>query len=377
MCDTKFLDAPAVIFDNGSGSCKAGFSGEGLPRVVMKSIVGRPKAIPTMVGAGQKDFYIGEEAQSLRGVLSLKYPVRRGVITNWDDMEKIWKHVYSCELHVKSCERPVLLTEVPLNPLKNREKMAEVMFEVFGVPAMYVALQATLALYTSGRTTGIVVDSGDGVTHTVPLYEGYCVQDAISRLNVAGRDITKYLMRLLLESGYSFLSTAEREIVSDIKETHCYVALDPKKEMERDIKEICKTYTLPDGNNIEVGSQLFRAPEVLFAPALIGVEAPGIHKLITNSILKCPIDIRSSLYNSVLLCGGSSMFPGLEQRLFHEMELLAPSTMEINIVAPPERKLCVWIGGSILSNLSAFNSSWVTLKDYTEFGPGIIHKKCL
>ncbi|KAM8927511.1 actin-5-like [Pelodytes ibericus] len=373
MFDSKLLEVPAVIFDNGSGLCKAGYSGDSLPRVVITSIIGRSRAPPTMVGAGQKDFYVGEEAQSMRGVLSLIYPVEHGIITCWEDMEKIWRHVYDCELQIKSSEKPVLLSEAPLNPLHNREKMTELMFESFKVPAMYVALQATLALYASARTTGIVMDSGDGVTHTVPIYEGYCVPHAVSRLDVAGRDITEYLMRLLLESGHTFLSTAEREIVRDIKEKHCYVTLNLMDETQ---KESVIHYRLPDGKVIEIGNQQYRAPEALFSPAHIGLEAPGVHTLLYNSIVKCPIDIRMDLYGNVLLSGGSSVFPGLDERILHEMQLQVPTGVCVKIIAPPERKFCVWIGGSILTCLPAFKPMWITSCDYLEGGPGIVHRKC-
>ncbi|XP_067422833.1 actin-1-like isoform X5 [Emydura macquarii macquarii] len=343
MFDPKILDIPAVIFDNGSGLCKAGIAGDSAPRSVITAIVGRSKAKATMLGAGQKEYYVGEEAQSKRGVLSLNYPIDHGIVTSWDDMERIWRHI---------------------------------MFEGFKVPAMYVAVQATLALYASARTTGIVMDSGDGVTHTVPIYEGYCLPHAVSRLDIAGRDITEYFMRLLLESGHSFVSTAEREIVKDIKEKLCYVALDPIQEMKAKPEEILKEYKLPDGNLIKIGNQLFRAPETLFMPANIGIEAPGVHKMIFNSIMKCDIDVRRNLYGNVLLSGGSTLFPGLDERILKEMQLQVPIGMSVRIIAPPERKYCVWIGASILTCLTSFKQMWVTVSDYKDFGAAVVHRKC-
>ncbi|EZG55407.1 actin [Gregarina niphandrodes] len=370
--------APVVV-DNGSGMVKAGAAGEDAPSNVFPSIIGRPKHAGIMVGMEKKEAYVGDEAQAKRGVLQLTYPIAHGIITNWDDMEKIWHHTFYDELRISPEEHPVLLTEAPLNPKANREKMVQMMFENFSCPATYVSIQAVLSLYASGRTTGIVMDSGDGVSHTVPIYDGFALPHAVMRLDLAGRDLTEYMMTLLHLRGHAFTTSAEKEIVRDIKEKLCYIALEFDEELKKaeESDEVEKTYELPDGNVISVGKERFQTPEALFQPSLIGREAQGVHHTTFQSVMKCDVDIRKDLYSNVVLSGGTTMYEGIGERMTKELTDLAPSTVGIKVIAPPERKFSVWIGGSILSSLTTFQNMWITADEYEECGPVIVHKKCM
>merc|ERR1719229_1607086 len=270
-------------------------------------------------------------------------------------------------------EHPVLLTEAPLNPRKNREKAAEIFFETFGCPALFVSAQAILSLYASGRTTGIVLDSGDGVTHAVPVYEGFALPHAVMRSDVAGRDVTDHLMQLLRRSGQAFHTSAEREVVRDIKERACYLAANPQKEETLDTERV--NYSLPDGSTLEIGQPRFRAPEVLFKPDLIGEEYEGLHECLVFSVQKSDMDLRKVLFQNIVLSGGSTLFKGFGDRLLSEVKKLAPKDIKIRISAPQERLYSTWIGGSILASPDTFKKMWVSKREYDEEGHRAIHRK--
>ncbi|MHA1305144.1 MAG: actin, cytoplasmic 2 [Candidatus Heimdallarchaeaceae archaeon] len=374
----EIVSTKPLVIDNGTGFTKNGFAGEDQPRSVFPTIIGYPKyqIIMTDVEHYVREYYIGEEALNLRGVLKLIYPVEHGQIQDWDAMERIWHYTFYNDLRVNPNEHPILLTEPPLNKNTNKEKMAELMFDTFNVPAMYISMQAILSLYASGRTTGIVVDSGDGVTHIVPVYEGFAISHAIRRADIGGRDITDYLRRLLRQRGYSLTSSAEREIVRDIKERLCYIALDPEKELKlaEKVSGMEKTYTLPDGETLTIGAERFMAPELFFNPGAVGSEEMPLDEQIYQAITDCDVDLRRDLYSNIVLSGGSTMFPGLKERLHKELTELVPETMEVKIIAPPERRYSVWIGGSILSSLKTFAKLWVTKKEYQETGPTAVYR---
>jgi len=369
-----------VVLDNGSGMVKAGFAGEEAPQCVFPAIVGRPKNASAMMGTNQKNEYIGDEAAQKRGILNLNYPIAAGIVESWEDMEKVWHHTFYNELRVSPNEiKGVLLTEAPRNPKANREKMVQIMFETFEVQNIYVAIQAVMSLYSAGRTTGLVTDSGDGVTNTVPVFEGFSLPHAVEKMEIAGRVLTNYLQKLLLEAGHNFTSAAELEIVREIKEELCYVAQNYDEEKEACSKnaEMDKQYTLPDKAVITIpGSVRIGAPELIYKPQLNGMSCKSIDGLAWASVSASDIDVRRELCKNIIMSGGSTMYEGMADRLKQELVNRAPSGAEIRVVAAADRKYAVWKGGSTLASLSTFASSWVTKEDYEEHGAAVIHRKC-
>jgi len=359
---------------------KAGFAGDDMPRYIIPTIYSQPRPMGTVINTNTSS-YVGDEPQTIKPTYTLKYPIKNGIITDWDIMEKFWYKLFYNELRVAPEEHPVLLTEPPLNPKANREKMIQIFFETYSVPALYIINQAVLSLYQSGRTTGVVLMSGHSVSYSVPIYQGYTIHHGITRLDLAGNDLNEYLDKLLNERGYSFSSLSQQqEAVREIKEKLCFVALDFESELTKSNEStyVRKTYQIPNDGELvtQLGYELFSCPEMLFQPSLVGVESVGVHEMVFNSIINCDQDLSNQLYSNIILSGGSTLFPGFQDRLQKELTFLAPSTARIKIIAPPERKYSVWIGGSILASMQCFQQMWISKEDYDESGPCIIHRKC-
>lgn len=291
-------------------------------------------------------------------------------------METMWKHVFDHSLKLKPSEGPVLLTEPALSPLAQRQQIAEVFFEHLNVPAFYLSIQGVLALFAAGFTTGFVLNSGAGLTQSIPIFEGYCLPHGVGQLDLAGLDLTKYLMVLLKDHGIMLLSSSDRRTIVDIKETSCYVAMNYEEQVAQSPESLEKVYQLPDGKLVKFHDQLFRCPEALFSPSLVNLSGPGIHQMCISSIMKCDSDLRNSFFANIILAGGSTSFPGLDKRLVKDMAKLVPANTPVQVIAPPERKLSVWMGGSILASLSAFQDMWITDAEFKEVGPNIVHQRC-
>jgi actin-related protein len=325
-----------------------------------------------MVGMGTREIEFGDEALAKRGILTLKYPIERSIVTNWDDMEQIWHHAFYDKLKVEPEDHPILLTEPPMNPMANRERPILIMFETFNVPVFYVSIQTVLSLFASGLTTGVVIDSGEDVTHAVPIYEGSALYMATTRIDLAGREVTDYLGKMLTERGYSFPPKYETEVIRDIKEQFAFVSLEDQTQNPT----LEKKYELPDGQIITIGNERYKCTDPLFEPILLQRPDCGIHETAYNTILKCDIDIRKILYRNIVLAGGNMVLPGIAERLQIELVGLAPPSVTVQVNAPADRKYSTWIGGSILASLNSFQSMWISKEEYDEAGPNIVHRKC-
>lgn len=367
----------ATVLDIGSDTIKAGIAGNYAPTAVYPSIIGEERNQFISL-SHDKNTVVGDEAQLKREMLHLKYPVERGVITDWDGLETILKHTFSKLFTVEAKIDTVLLSEIPLNSKICREMIATLMFEKFNVNRMFLMNEAVLALYSTGRVTGLVVDSGHGVTHTVPIYEGYSLLENINRIEMGGQDVTDYLAQLLLQKGYYLTSSIEKEIVRNIKETLAYISLDFKDEMRlKKQRNQEKVYNLPDGQSIYLTSELFQCAESIFHPHIIGITTGGLAQCAFSSLKRCDTSLHEQLAKNIIFSGGNTMLPNTSERMKIEMNQLSPTSLKVDCTAHSERKYSAWIGGSIIATLNNFKSMWITKQEYTEYGPQIIHRKCI
>jgi len=364
---TTFLaasqDAKPIVIDSGYGYIKIGFGGDNKPKSVFPSLVGT-------------DGSIGEAAVAQADKLKIQHPIDRADGTpSWEGVQALWKHAYEKELKVEPSSAPVLLTGRLLNNKEYREKIMEILFKTFKVPALNFIHPAVAALAAVKRTTGIVVNVGEGDLSVVPVVDSLPLSNAIITAPLGGGEITDYLVKLLKDAQYNFQTYEEREIVRNIKETLCFVAPDFNELMSRaeTTSEFEKNYELPDGQVITVGRERFSAPEVLFKPSLIGLESEGIHNLIYGSIMKTDPKVRKDLYNNIVLTGGSTLFNSIDERLLKEISAIASPTVRISVIASPQRGSLSWIGASKAS--SSFESSWISVDDYSEKGPSILKTK--
>lgn len=376
---------------------KAGFAGEKEPSVMFPTLLGRPMlrydSAPTdgVAGGALQDLMIGDEANAMRAMLDITHPIQNGVVQNWQDMEAVWDYTFArLGVGESTHDYKIVQTEAAMNPPRNREAILETMFEKYRFQGVNVSVQAILALASQGLTSGFVVDSGDGVTHLVPVTEGYVDPYLVQRVNLAGRHVTKHLMKLLVGQGQALNSTADFETVREVKQRLCYVAADPvaERRLARETTVVDRIYTLPDSRTMRVGAERFLAPEILFDPSLQGggSDGEGLAELIFSTIRKSDMNVQKDYFGHIVLSGGTTMFPGLSTRLEKDLRQLylervlkgdkeRARRFRCYVEDPPRRQHMVFHGGSILADSYDPNSEWwISRKEYEERGKSCVHR---
>jgi actin len=362
------VDTPTLVIDNGSGTCKAGLAEEVSPQIILPTLVGKPRFGGIMNSTEQKDYFIGNDAIMMKGIINFSQPIKHGIIQNWEYMEKIWYHIFYNVLNVIPQEHCVLLTESAFNTTRDREKMAQVMFETFNVDGMYLASQPVLSLLASNKKRGLVVESGYGTTQIVPVYQGSALHQAAQKYDdLSGYKLTLRFQKLLNDLGIYCTTTSEIEIVRDIKEKICYVAKDFSQELNS-----CppSSYELPDTSFITFGNERITCPEALFNTSLFGSGDGGVQDCVISTINRCQEEeVKNEMYGNIVLGGGNTMFPGMAERLAKEVSNQGPMGKNVKVEANENRRYSAWIGGSIFASLSSFKDLYFRKYDYEEYGP--------
>ncbi|XP_078592231.1 actin-like isoform X1 [Branchiostoma floridae x Branchiostoma japonicum] len=373
---SNLLDA--VVLDNGSYSIKAGIAGDFSPAANIRNVIGKRRGNYNELYTSEDDKYIGDEAIASQGRLTFDFPMQDGSVKNWRDLEAVWDHVTRSEMGETLGDRPVIVTETTAMPRQQRERHLQVLFETFDVPAVFLVQQAAMALHAQGKSTGLVVSSGHGVTEVVPVYEGHCIEHASRKLLYSGKHVTGQLGRLLqFERGYTFTSSSELEILRKIKQNMAFVATDYDTEIRENeaLRSEPTEFTMPDGNPISIGNERFKCTEPLFRPEEAGVHEQGLHELILRAIDSCDTDLRPELRNNILVYGGNTKLRGFVPRLRSELKGCSGGET-FHLDAPSERENLAWIGASILGADSGFSDSWITMEEYAEHGGKVVHRKC-
>lgn len=370
-----------VVLDVSSIRARAGFVGCDAPTLVFPCVVGRPP-VPVGFGAVAVEQVVGLEALEKRDLLTLTWPVERGVVLDWSCLEAIWRHAF---VGLGLSETPplcaVVMTEPALNPKAHREKMAELMFEVFGMNKLYLVVSQVAALFGARNVTGIVVDIGEDRRICAPVYEGYLLPHAVTRCDYgAGAELTDGLLRALQEKGALLTRPEDREMVGLLKESLCYVAVGgASSEMGQAEPRVVDLPGLPA---IELADERFLVPELLFDPDRCSrgepVQRLALHTQVRDTIWNNECDLHSDFCKCIVVTGGPSRLPGLAERLRTELDAMMPSmTRNLKVLAPDDSHLLSWSGASCLGKLRTFERMWVTKADFDEKGPGVVHTKCI
>lgn len=412
------MATPVVVIDNGTGFTKMGYAGNQEPTYIIPSLYAdnkpqRAAGGPTKDLFEDLDFLIGDEAAACAGTHKISYPIQHGIVDDWDKMERVWQHCIYKYLRIEPEEHGFLLTEPPANPPENREYTAEVMFETFGVKQLHIAVQGTLALtasWTSKRAeelglknceTGVVVDSGDGVTHVIPIVDGFVMNHAIQHIPLAGRDVTQFVLERLRERGEPIPAEDIQMVAQRVKEKYCYIASDMAKEFNKYDYDLPSYITRHEEMNrklnkkysFDIGYEKFLGPEIFFHPEMFSSQwTTPLHEVIDEVIWSCPIDTRRPLYKNIVLSGGTTMFQHFDRRLQKDLTKLVNARAkehskqlkdgreikyECNVVSHERQRYAVWYGGSVVGSSPEYAIKAHTKAQYEEYGPSICRQNAM
>ncbi|KAL0485532.1 actin [Acrasis kona] len=368
------MELSVLNIDIGSYTSYVGYAGDSKPQSTFDTAVGILKSTKK-----DNQLFVGDSIMGQAYLDSINFPVREGVVTDWDNMETIWDSTFF-NLKANTTEQTVLLTEKTFNTNINREKTTQTMFEKHMTPNLYLANQASLSLYCSGRTTGLIVSSGESVSDVVPIYEGHAMPHSTVRMEIAGNQSSDYLMKNSscseMFQGNKVELFRKRGLIDHIKRFYTYVALDFEEEMMKNESEISVSYKLPDGSSITLGSERFKCAEILFDPTINGGTAAGIHHVIFECVEGVYEELKDTLYKNIILSGRNTLFRDIEKRISKEIKYLIPGQVEIQVVAPTDIKYSTWIGGSMLGSLSSFDQMCMSKKEYEEYGANLVNRRC-
>ena len=372
-----------IIIDLGSGQIKIGFSGQELPKKIFNNYIGEPKYKNIFQTTSKTDqtkdkdnIYIGSQCDKNLNILKLHYPINHGVFQNTSDIYPLFNYIFSL-LKLSSDEipsHPILITEPIHNPVFNRENISQILFEKFLINKIFFASQPVLSLFSTSNTTGAILESGEAVTQSCVIYEGFAIKNSFERCDYGGKDVTNYLEDILKKMGFFFETSAEKLIIKEIKEKYCLAISESILKNSEYEKE---NHFLPDGNVIKLGIEKILPPKILFNPEIIGLEYPGFPEIIFNSINNADIELRKKLYENILLSGGNMAIKGMGDKIFNEMKNIVNPNMKIKINVPKNPQLLSWIGGAIISDMEIFKKMWINKTEYEEKGNSILHEKTI
>ena len=374
--DSKSLYSKTpIIVDIGTSTIKAGISGQEKPSLVFPNYFGEKKyskSIGSWEEDNKKNIIIGNDCNKYLGVIKLKYPLSHGIFNDIKDIESIFDYIYSnLDIGITEIkEHPVLIAEPILNPQENRINIAKVLFDKHKVENIFFASQPILSLFSTSSTSGAVLETGDGVTQSCIIYEGYAIPGSYKRINLGGKEVTEYLQYLLNKKGYELNNSDGFQITKKIKEELCEIN-NNNNNLEN------KNYKLPDRSIIEIRQERFLAPEILFNPLLREYEYPGIPEILFESINKTNVDLKLQLYDSILLSGGNTNIKGIKERIYKEIKKLAPKNAKVRLHTPSNPENTAWIGANIISSLDISKDMWISQKEWFETDASVINTRTI